>query len=69
MDTQSGESLSSSLTEPDIADLSSLGNLQNVVYGIGNVVPSEIVNTREASSPWRVQENKVSSIPEVPEFT
>ena len=71
MDTQGGESLCSSLTEPDIADLSSLGNLQNMVYGIGNVVPSEIVNTigKEASSSLGTRESKVSGIPEVPEFT
>jgi hypothetical protein len=41
--TESGESLGCALAEADIADCLGLGAIEDVMDGIGDVVPSEII--------------------------
>jgi hypothetical protein len=43
--TQGRERLRRTLTEPDIAKTRGLGRVEDVVYGIGYIVPCEIVET------------------------
>lgn len=45
MYAQGSQRLGSSLTEANVAQLVRFGDSENMVYGVWNVVPSEIVNT------------------------
>ena len=45
MYAQGSKCLSSSLTEADVAQFVRFGNLKNMIYGVWNVVPCEIVDT------------------------
>lgn len=47
MYAQGSKRLGSTLTEANVAQLVGFGDLKNMVYGVWNVVPSEIVNTDE----------------------
>ncbi len=45
MDTECSESLSRPLTKANIADTGFVRDLENVLDGVGNVVPSEVIDT------------------------
>lgn len=47
MYAESGKSLSSTLAEADVAQTFGLGDLKNVIDGIGNVMPCKIIHAKE----------------------
>ena len=49
MDAEGGECLGGALAEANVAERRCLGNIEDVVDGVGNVMPGKVVNARRRS--------------------
>lgn len=54
MDAKGREGLCCALAEADIAQLLGLGDVQDIMYGVRDIVPCKIVYTENRKSVWKI---------------